>query len=160
MQIKNPLVIIKNDGFNQVETIYDMNSTDANINWGYTGGITVSDSNGAEFSGKDFNKYKYLNVYYIRQNTPTDTMPYGFVGKCRVDLQIAPNADGTYGGLDTQSINYTPFVVVNDLELMKVWVTINAAKTDIWLRTASCSIATPTTWYYDRGKFVKIEGVY
>lgn len=147
-------------GFEKTEVIYNMNSSDPNINWGYTGGITVSNSNGASFGGKDFSKYKYLDVYYIRQNAPTDTIPYGFVGKCRVDLQIAPNADGTYGGLDTQSINYTPFVEVNYLELMKVWVTINAAKTDIWLRTASCSVATPTTWYYDRGKFVKIEGVY
>ena len=56
MQIKNPLVIIKNGGFKQVETIYDMNSTDANINWGYTGGI----GSGTTITGKDFTKYKKL----------------------------------------------------------------------------------------------------
>lgn len=42
-----------------IETRYDKNSSDSNINWGYTSGIQLN----GEVTGKDFSKYKKLNVY-------------------------------------------------------------------------------------------------
>lgn len=43
-------------GFEKIETVYDMNSTDPNINWGYISGI----GSGNTFTSKDFTKYKKL----------------------------------------------------------------------------------------------------
>ena len=43
-------------GFEKTEIIYDMNSSDPNINWGYTSGIGSSTT----VTGKDFTKYKKL----------------------------------------------------------------------------------------------------
>lgn len=43
-------------GFERVETVYDKDSTDSNINWGYTSGI----NNAIVVSGKDFTKYKAI----------------------------------------------------------------------------------------------------
>ena len=46
-------------GFERVETVYDKDSADPNINWGYTSNITP----GASITGKDFTKYKALRFY-------------------------------------------------------------------------------------------------
>jgi hypothetical protein len=42
----------------QVEIVYDKDSSDSGINWGYTSGI----QNYVTVSGKDFSKYKYLII--------------------------------------------------------------------------------------------------
>lgn len=80
-------------GFEKIETIYDMNSTDANINWGYTGGI----GNGATVTGKDFTKYKKL------------IGTYGDTGNFQwfvyVDLSIQYAAGGYRGGNSFSAID-------------------------------------------------------
>ena len=42
-----------------IETIYDMSSSDSNINWGYTGGLLGETT----VNNKNFSKYKKLKVY-------------------------------------------------------------------------------------------------
>ena len=43
----------------RTEVVYDMTSSDANINWGYTSGI----QNNITVTGKDFSKYEKLIAY-------------------------------------------------------------------------------------------------
>lgn len=51
------------DKVERVETIYDMNSTDSNINWGYTSGIGTGVT-----INKNFSKYKMLRCQYQSYN--------------------------------------------------------------------------------------------
>lgn len=53
------LTTLDMNDYEKVETIYDMNSTDANLNWGYTSGI----GNGVTVN-KNFSKYKMLICQY------------------------------------------------------------------------------------------------
>lgn len=61
--LANQIVMTNSEDSNisclRTEVVYDMTSSDANINWGYTSGIT----NNTTVTNKDFNKYKKLIVY-------------------------------------------------------------------------------------------------
>lgn len=52
---------IKEFGYEQNETVYDMSSSDSSKNWGYTAGL----SNGVVINGKDLSKYKRLRCYWF-----------------------------------------------------------------------------------------------
>lgn len=67
--------------FERVETIYDMTSTDANLNWGYTGGIQ-----NATVTSKDFSKYKKLIVYYCLKNKDAESSTFGRNNIIEIDL--------------------------------------------------------------------------
>ena len=152
--------IYEDDKVEKVETVYDMNSTDPNVNWGYTSGIRPTTSTGVQINGKSISKYKYLKVYYTRYSTVV-TENYGFVSRFIVDLTIAPNSSGYYAGLDTQSVPYVPFVsTVEQSEFSKVYVFLDKQNGNIVFKTAAFDLNAPTTWYYDRFTFTKIEGVY
>lgn len=47
-----------------VETVYDKDSNDANINWGYTSGFK-----NISITGKDFSKYKILRAYFTKNES-------------------------------------------------------------------------------------------
>lgn len=66
----------------KVETIYDMNSTDPNINWGYTSGIGTGIT-----INKNFSKYKMLRCQYQSYNN-------AIVGFCDLTTPTTP-ADTT-----------------------------------------------------------------
>lgn len=142
------------------EVIYDMNSTNPNINWGYTSGIRPTTSTGVQINGKSISKYKYLKVYYVRYSTIV-TENFGFVSRFIVDLTIAPNASGFYAGIDTQSVPYVPFISsTTQPEFSKVYVYLDKPNGNMVFKSAAMDLNAPTTWYYDRFIFTKIEGVY
>lgn len=143
MQIKNPLIIIKNGGFNQVETIYDMNSTDANINWGYTGGI----GNGTTVTGKDFTKYKKLIGTYGDGGN--------FQWFVYVDLSIQYAAGGYRGG---NSYSSTDAEFQNQMLSKFGDLRISADKTS--LSTFSGYTYNGNANITGNYKLCKVEGVY
>lgn len=66
-QIKKFKVASNGAIYNNVETVYDMTSSDSSINWGYTSGI----QGGVTISGKDFSKYDKLVFTGFRINMPS-----------------------------------------------------------------------------------------
>lgn len=74
--------VYEDDKIKKVETIYDMNSSDANLNWGYTSGI----GNGITIN-KNFSKYKMLICQYQSYNN-------AIVGFCDLTTPTTP-ADQT-----------------------------------------------------------------
>lgn len=89
------------------EVIYDKDSTDSNINWGYTNGIATSRT----VSGKDFSKYKKLRVQCGWTEIDAER------GTFYIDLQRKPFASAGgyrgsvvfYTGLDAQYDLWTKF---------------------------------------------------
>ena len=77
-------------GFEKTEIIYNMNSSDPDINWGYTGGI----GSDTTVTGKDFTKYKKL------------IGTYGDTGNVQwvviIDLSI-PGTQKKYSGINSVS---------------------------------------------------------
>lgn len=143
MQIKNPLVIIKNGGFKQVETIYDRNSSDPNINWGYTSGLPT----GTNVTGKDFSKYKYLRVY-VRISSLT-----GFYYVDLTQTEVSRHDAGNVFNFGFES-STTTYLFIGTC-------TVNEEKTSIavnsyieWLSDGHTY--SPTDAYYT----YKIEGIY
>ena len=61
--LANQIVMTNSEDTNisclRTEVVYDMTSSDANINWGYTSGI----ENNVTVTGKDFSKYEKLIAY-------------------------------------------------------------------------------------------------
>ena len=80
------------DKVEKVETIYDMNSTNANINWGYTSGIGTGIT-----INKDFSKYKMLRCQYQSYNNAV-------VGFC--DLTTPTNPSDTTGRYMLYAVGY------------------------------------------------------
>jgi hypothetical protein len=78
----------------KIKTLYDMSSTDENLNWRENGGIVNDVVDWVTISGKDFTKYKKLRIlagamswskmYYVLYEVDL-TMPFeesGFRGYC------------------------------------------------------------------------------
>lgn len=89
-----------------VDTVYDMHSSDASLNWGYTSGMHGQDGK----TGLSLSKYKYLRVYVQLYNvtnmgvsvvytidlqTPSDTLG-SYVGSCRTRANNISNDDGWF----------------------------------------------------------------
>ena len=81
-----------------IETIYDMSSSDSNINWGYTGGIANT------LVQRDFTKYKKLICYFNSE--------YNSNYDCTIPVTVDLNflITRTYRGI-TSSVN--PFYIIN-----------------------------------------------
>lgn len=122
--------------FEQSETIYDMNSTNSAINWGYTGGIP-SDTN---ITNKDFTKYKYLRVYVV-----ADYRCGCFV----VDFNKL-NKESSYYGSGVLGAG-------QELSMQYVFITVNQAKTSIKISTSSFTTGETTLY---TSTTTRIEGVY
>lgn len=76
--------------FEQVETVYNKNSSDANINWGYTNGINGN----ITITGKNFSKYKYLLIYILFY----PTLAGGHSTSFTLNLENVSNQDGNFYG--------------------------------------------------------------
>lgn len=145
---------IKN--FEHIETIYNSDSSDGNINWGYhntgiRGGIKVT--------GKDFSKYKKL-IVHVSFNTVISTY--------EIDL-----TKQTYTMLDTplSDYRYNSIGSINSESHSSLYSSItlvNNSKTEIYHYSIGYYTLTSNTWN-DRGNEVsngagyyiyKIEGVY
>lgn len=76
------------DKMEEVETIYDVNSDDINLNWGYPSGIY----NGTTINGKDFTKYKKLRLI-------TGVFWSGRINRTAiVEISLEPNASNVNAG--------------------------------------------------------------
>lgn len=71
--------------YNNTEVVYDMTSSDASKNWGYTNGI----QGGVTVSGKDFSKYDKLIFYGYR---------FGIMNFCaEIDITIPTKSPNLFG---------------------------------------------------------------
>lgn len=88
-------------GYEQVETIYDMASSDSSKNWGYTSGI----GSGVSVSGKNFSKYKKLKLF---------CSPNNGIGVYQVifEIDLTRNLTGEYGSsiVGWDNTSYQAFV--------------------------------------------------
>lgn len=122
--------------YEKVKTVYDMNSSDANINWGYTSGIP----NATNITNKDFSKYKYIKVYVIGDYR---------CGCFVVDFNKL-NKDNNYYGSGVLGAG-------QELSMQYVFIVVNQTKTSITVNTNTflTGATTPYTTTTTR-----IEGVY
>lgn len=81
--LANQIVMTNSEDTNisclRTEVVYDMTSSDANINWGYTSGI----GNGVTIN-KDFSKYNFLVCEYLSYNN-------SIVGFCDLSQPTVPS---------------------------------------------------------------------
>lgn len=135
------------------EIVYDKDSTDSVLNWGYTSGIEGG-TTGTTISNKDFNKFKKLKIYF-------DSIwgKNGSTALCsclEIDLINSKAQGGFYKVCNTSfAESQTTTFFHTDM------VIINSAKTSItlggWQNCASGSDASKNV---ANGRCYKIIGVY
>lgn len=136
-------------GFERIETIYDKSSTDPNINWGYTDGITT----GTGLVSKDLSKYKKLICTVQWRRPETVVNQYFGYGQVICDLQTN-HGENYYGGQNT-------ILTFNEAYLLwavncKVYVPINKSGIGFKGTYSSSKQETNTA----TGYLIKVEGVY
>lgn len=98
--LANQIVMTNSEDTNtsclRTEVVYDMTSSDANINWGYPNGI----QGGITISGKNFIKYERLRVYaytdWYKQSFEISTEVSSIYGKMNTQSPDANNHNSTY----------------------------------------------------------------
>lgn len=129
-----------------IETIYDMSSSDSNINWGYTDGIANT------LVRKDFTKYKKLICYFDSE--------YNSIYDCAIPVTVDLTAI-TYRGI-TSSVN--PFYIIDSGAFEATQQMVAYVEVDINKQ----SLTTKSKRITNNGvpeeisamKIYKIEGVY
>lgn len=144
------IVSLKNKcEFEQVEVIYDKDSLDSNLNWGYTSGI----KNNATIN-KNLSKYKKLNIYMISGdiNFTTTYTPVC----CTIDLTHL--TDNAYiGGLFMYN-SWSFHSTTNLSQFFMYRFSVNEAKSNfatVFKNGTTSSISNDTISY-----IYKIEGGY
>lgn len=130
--------------FEQSETIYDMTSTDANINWGYTSGI----NDYVNVINKNFTKYKKLILYH---------RAYDNHYKSEIDLTKL-NSANNYIGINVGNLIYDASGLGSLAYIGKSIV--NENKTSIQCFTHFIRVSNGDTGATDGYAVYKIEGVY
>lgn len=134
--------------------LYDKNSANANINWGYTNGISTS--TGLTLEDKDFNGYSRLRCYFTTEGTRDGIYSGAFI--VDVDLTEQVNAAGDnnyYCGIASTVTPYS-LTVDNYFEIAICRVGVDSTKSKItfgeygWNKTAVVGRGTPC---------YKIEGI-
>ena len=123
----------------QVETIYDKDSTDPNINWGYTSGFK-----NISVTGKDFSKYKILRAYFTKnENSNANILEVGI----RRDA-----SENIVRSEATQDVDLT----ATGTNLRSLYITVESNSS-----IAFNYIAGNSDYYRDENAYCyKIEGVY
>lgn len=130
-------------GVERVETIYDKDSANASVNWGYTSGIT----SGTSVTGKDFSKYKRLRIYYCAKNGSVASDSWGRNNILEIDLSNLIN----FGYSASSKLRY---LKASDNYDGSTVVTINSSKTEFLLSMLDGTNNNTSSFTY------KIEGVY
>lgn len=133
MSIRKGDVLIAGGGANVV-TLYDKDSSDSSINWGYTSGINNPTSGAFAITGKDFSPYKTL-ICYVQD--------YGAI---ILSLQSSNLGNDGYNAVHGGLIYYST-------NLYKVSVRVNAQKTAITF------FGSVNNGVYDGFFLTRIEGV-
>mgnify|MGYP003292297072 CR=1 FL=1 len=126
--------------FEFTEAVYDKSSRDSAINWGYSGGLPAD----TVISGKDFSKYKKLNIY-----VQGDSCGDMFV----CDLEHS-NTSGRYWGYGVVDVSTSGST--NVVSICTINVKTDKTGFDLYMYNYP---NTPSLTYSD-GRVVKIEGVY
>lgn len=134
--------------------LYDKNSANANINWGYTNGISTS--TGLTLEDKDFNGYSRLRCYFTTEGTRDKI--YNGVFIVDVDLTEQVNILGNNNYYCGIASTVTPYSLTADnyFEIAICRVGVDSTKSKItfgeygWNKTAVIGRGTPC---------YKIEGV-
>lgn len=127
-----------------LEVVYDMNSTNPNINWGYTNGI----NNGVNVTNKNFAKYKKLILYH---------QVYNDHYKSEIDLMKLTSANN-YIGINTGNFEYDTSGLGSLAFIGKSIV--NENKTSIQCFTQFVRVSNGDTSATNAYIVYKIEGVY
>ena len=128
------------------EVIYDKDSSDSNLNWGYTAGIITGDSETGYIS-HDFTKYKRLRVYYCAKNSTLISDTFGRNNIIEIDLSKFINFEYSATNIIRYAVyteNYTGGIIVK----------VNESKTSFAVVVTDNIIAENKSFVY------KIEGVY
>lgn len=128
--------------FERVETVYDKDSTDANINWGYTSGIQSS-----TIADKNFTKYKKLRIYYCNKNSNIENDSWGRNNIIELDLTKHIN-------FDYSASNQLRYIAYTQNYNGGIIVKINSEKTSFAVVITDENNASNNSFVY------KIEGVY
>lgn len=142
------------DNIERVETIYDKDSNDPNINWGYTSGII-----GNSVIQRDISKYKKL-IAYVATNI-TEVIYYSPT-QVILDLTSLAPQNGRYRSMQTIQNYYSGWADKSVLpELATTLFEASLGKDDISFYT-NLQTTNSTTHISNRETFViyKIEGVY
>lgn len=135
-----------NIGVTAIETIYDKDSEDANLNWGHTGGLV-----GGTSYAHDLTKYKKLIIYGGQDPSWSDRY-----GNVIVDLTKPYSRSG--GNVYFGGTIYTAFYDGGKNWWARLHATVSADKTSIKFDTGyiNASNEQATSW----GSITKIEGVF
>lgn len=151
--------------FERTELIYDADSLDSNLNWGYRSGISQerNDKNGITILGKSFEKYKRV-IVYISENTFDDTTAeWGSTCQLVVDLTKPIFANSSiYRGFLINSSSYVPYYATNEkLTLSRYYITIDK-QNNSFNYSVNDSFATDfgeDAFHYRVHPIYKMEGV-
>ena len=143
-----------------IETIYDMSSSDGNINWGYTSGIIFKTQT---ISDKNFTKYKRLRVYCDWNEHANNW----FGATTHFDVELDNDlcdVDGNFVGYLAMTpsnayINEINFIFYGKVlvRMDKLAININGYLINIINNTRT---ELTDTANYPHFKIMKIEGVY
>lgn len=136
------------------EIVYDKDSTDSVLNWGYTSGISAGNS-GITVSGKDFSKYKKLKIYFDSLWGKTGGTPvYNEV--LEIDFENMTVIDGLYTVSNNSFSEY-----LQTLYTHSTYVAVDSAKTSIKLGSwQNCTTGSDMAKNIANGRCHKIIGVY
>ena len=130
------------DNIERVETIYDKDSTDSNINWGYTSGMQ-----GVTITDKNFTKYKILRIYYCNKNGSIENDSWGRNNIIELDLT-------KYINFNYSTSNQLRYITYTQNYNGGIIVKVNSDKTSFAVVITDDVNASSTSYVY------KIEGVY
>lgn len=141
-------------GYLSIDTIYDMSSSNAAINWGYTSGIGDNITN----SSKNFSKYSALRILFVCDNSVVDGQNRQAQGVVWLDLTTKFNNE--YRAVSTVGTPYTELIGGNNkIQLCSCYITVNSSKTNIKINIKEHAEAD-ALWVNQNDKVYKIEGVY
>ena len=145
--------------FERVDLLYDSNSANSNINWGYTSGL----KNNTTITGKDFSKYKCLRILCasdMPSNPARDIMDYMFIPLDNIGYAVT---QGHYRGVLTMESYYTingSNSATTVIQLVNFVVTINTQKTSLSVYAGEHVAASSQSWYNDQDRIYRVEGLY
>ena len=134
--------------------LYDKDSTDANINWGYSSGISTS--TGLTLEDKDFNGYSRLRCYFSTEGSHDGIYNGVFIVDVDLTKQVNVAGDNNYYCGIASTITPYALTAANFFEMAICRVGVDSTKSKItfgeygWNKTAVVGRGTPC---------YKIEGI-
>lgn len=136
------------------EIVYDKNSTDSAINWGYTSGLSAGNK-GITVSDRDFSKYKKLKFYFDSIWGKTGGTPV-YSEVLEIDFENTTVIDGFYAVSNNSFSEY-----LKTLYTHSTYVAVNSTKTSVRLGSwQNCTTGSDLEYNMANGRCHKIIGIY